>query len=158
MTSGCRSHIDTHYRAPAHTHARIHTQTCGPGIMEKRPPDADDEQQQKGHNYTTTHEHTYTKRQSELLKQRCRLDEGKHIGTYRQMDTRDGARAAVPRDASYVWRDQTCSYVMVCQLVFSFFLIFFLSVKLSFSLKQKLHGIVAQSLRGHCNGFTKLQG
>ena len=26
-------------------------------------------------------------------------------------ETNDGARAAVPRDASYVWRDQTCSFI-----------------------------------------------
>jgi len=59
MTSNCNTH--THAPPPTHTQTsarasmRAHEDKRAAKITEKRPPDADEEQQQKGPNYTVKH-------------------------------------------------------------------------------------------------------
>ena len=56
----------THIHTRMHTHARIHAHTHkrAAEITEKRPPDADDEQHQKGQLHSHTQKHTQSYRQN----------------------------------------------------------------------------------------------
>ena len=49
----------THTHARARTHPRVNTCKCFAEIAEKRPPDADDAQQQKEHNFTAIYMHIH---------------------------------------------------------------------------------------------------
>ena len=72
MKSGCitktypracgHTHAYRHARLHTHrnTHTQEHTHKRAAAITEKRQPDADDEQQQKGHSYTVIQVHIHT--------------------------------------------------------------------------------------------------
>ena len=57
MTSNCRTHTYSLTHTRAHTRARAgtHIHKRAAEITEKRPLNADEEQQQKGHSYTVIH-------------------------------------------------------------------------------------------------------
>ena len=61
MTSDCKTqnYTHTHIHKRGCTHSRAFTRKPAAEIAKKRPPDANDTQQQKGHTFTAKHIHIH---------------------------------------------------------------------------------------------------
>ena len=74
-----------------HTRTRGHTHIRAAKITEKRPPETDDEQLQKGHNYTVIHVHRVAAKINEITVPRWRGTTNKNTNSqahsYRETDT-----------------------------------------------------------------------